>query len=951
MDNEDYLNQSAIRKAAKKESHPLPDWLEVGQYVFSTEHQQNVKVLGFLGHIVNCLVLGEPTHIEIDKLSPSTIEVKEFDVSKISHLTYASVATEWQTEIKDIQIFPGYDANCSPIPKNLHPSLKQALLQTGINEFYSHQIQAWNELNNEHSICITTPTASGKSNSFIPFAFHQALTKQRTSLFIYPLKALASDQFSKLEKLNQALPSHEQLFIAKCTGDVPLETRKGYFKGVKSPDIIVISPDVLHHLLYHANKSQLILLKDFLSRLNLIVCDESHTYISSFGIHFANLLRRLRLAAQNCGAKTDISRGGSGSAPVSSSSEVSSEPARAPSTGNLIEEINWVISTATISNPLELASQLTGLEPNEITLINESGARSYEKTLLVFNPQNSPNFTCTNLISSLLNFDLKGLVFVKARHTSKHIFSLLSYHHGGYISSVDLFYGSLRSEQRKERLEKLSTGETKILITTNCLEAGIDLPELDFVVLRGFSSLNSFWQRGGRCGRKSPGLIIFIPNSNNHIDYYYATQPQRLLSPVEKVKIQPNYPSILSRHLLCAAAEGGMTCEEVPQYFGDKSDLITAELLKQKQLRWSNRQRLCQKGYPHKDVSLRGIQDETISLIDVKTSRKIEEMSLYLAHKECHTGAIYLIAEEGKTHVWRCQKLDLKQKKALVQLEESSDKRTKPDIQLVVEPSYKLEEPKIVNTTIPNGNLRLIFYWGKVKRQVIGFKEVQLVYAPTRINRNCSHYHVPKAPQETRCPGCGWTLKQRLNTQEIEEFEFEQPLETTIEVPMFRIEVNETLAAAITNKAQAIKKALLKTYKDPDDIPHQLSPTFTSEPVHLALHSLCHLLTKTVPLLFLASHQDLSSYTEQRPANIGTSHRTIAYIFDSVHEGCGTTEALVNDWESCVEKALDLATNCDCGDNGCPRCLTEIGCPESNDGLSKLLGLWLLEQIGNPLFP
>ena len=921
MDSMDSLNQSAIREAVKQDIYPIPDWLEVGKYAFSTEHQRNVKVNGFLGHIANCLVSGETVHIEIEKLSPSTIEVTEFDISKISHLTYASVATEWQNEIKDIQIFPGDSAKSSTIPAEIHPSLKQALIQTGINEFYSHQLKAWNELNQGHSICITTPTASGKSNSFIPFAFHQALTKQRTSLFIYPLKALASDQYSKLIKLNQALPSQEQLFIAKCTGDVPLETRKNYFKGVKCPDIIVISPDVLHHLLYHTDKSQLVLLKDFLSRLNLIVCDESHTYISSFGIHFANLLRRLRLAAQNSGNSALRLRLG------------------------LVEEINWVISTATISNPLELASQLTGLSSNQITLINESGAKSHEKTLLVFNPQNSPNFASTNLISSLLNFDLKGLVFVNSRQTAKHIFSLLSYHHGGYISSVDLFYGSLRSEQRKERIEQLSNCETKILITTNCLEAGIDLPELDFVVLRGFSSLNSFWQRGGRCGRKSPGLIIFIPDSNNHIDYYYATQPQRLLSPVEKVKIQPNYPSILSRHLLCAAAEGGLNSDEVTQYFGDKSDLVTAELLKQKQLSWSLGKRLWKRGYPHKYVSLRGIQDETISLIDVKTSKILEEMSLYIAHKECHTGAIYLTASEGKTNVWRCKELDLKQNKAFLELENSSDKRTKPDVQLAVEPLSKLEDPKIVKTAIANGNLRLIFYWGKVKRQVMGFKELQLVYAPTCINRNCSHYQIPKASQVTKCPGCGWTLKQRLNTQEIEKFEFEPPLETTIEVPLLRIEVNETLATAITNKVIEIKKAILKSYKDPDDIPHQLSPTFTYEPVHLALHSLCHLLTKTVPLLFLASHQDLSSYTEQRPANIGTSHRTIAYIFDSVHEGCGTTEALVNDWDSCVEKALLLATNCDCGDMGCPRCLTEIGCPESNDGLSKLLGLWLLEQI------
>jgi hypothetical protein len=166
----------------------------------------------------------------------------------------------------------------------------------------------------------------------------------------------------------------------------------------------------------------------------MVVCDESHTYLSSFGIHFVNLLRRVRLACVNA--------------------------------GQVPKEIKWVISTATISNPLELASQLSGLSPNDITLIYQSGAKAHERTVLVFQPQNSPNFACANLLSSLLNYDLKGLVFVNARRTAKQIFSLLSHHHGGWINNVDLFYGSLKPAQRKKRLEKLSLGRNKIIITT-----------------------------------------------------------------------------------------------------------------------------------------------------------------------------------------------------------------------------------------------------------------------------------------------------------------------------------------------------------------------------------------------------------------------------------------------------------------------------------------------------
>ena len=47
MDSMDSLNQSAIREAVKQDIYPIPDWLEVGKYAISTEHQRNVKVNGF----------------------------------------------------------------------------------------------------------------------------------------------------------------------------------------------------------------------------------------------------------------------------------------------------------------------------------------------------------------------------------------------------------------------------------------------------------------------------------------------------------------------------------------------------------------------------------------------------------------------------------------------------------------------------------------------------------------------------------------------------------------------------------------------------------------------------------------------------------------------------------------------------------------------------------------
>ena len=87
------------------------------------------------------------------------------------------------------------------------------------------------------------------------------------------------------------------------------------------------------------------------------------------------------------------------------------------------------------------------------------------------------------------------------------------------------------------------------------------------------------------------------------------------------------------------------------------------------------------------------------------------------------------------------------------------------------------------------------------------------------------------------------------------------------------------------------------------------------------------------------------NYITNGSAKKGNADSTVVYFYDSVAEGCGMSEAVFNDIELVVEKALELVKICDCNEIGCPRCLTIHGCPEMNEGLSKLLGLWLLEVI------
>ncbi|MGH2413422.1 MAG: DEAD/DEAH box helicase, partial [Microcystaceae cyanobacterium] len=441
------LDHAALFQASQKVPSSLPTWLEVDQFVYWKEKNSVVRILGYIGRIVKIDNGGDTFSVESEQLAQLEPSNHTHDLSAISHLPFRELAQQYLDELGQVRLIGGTEPDLRPLPVAMHPSLQAAFKQVGIEQFYSHQLQAWAELEQGHSLALVTDTASGKSNCFIPMAFQQALSSAKTTLLIYPLKALALDQTEKLVTLNQSLPETLRLKIARCTGDVPLAQRKAYFQGTKCPDVILASPDVLHHLLYRTSSREFELWREFLKRLQMIVIDEAHSYISSFGIHLANVMRRLRLACDYAGGK---------------------------------EQIQWVVSTATLSNPLELASQFTAQPEEAIALIEHSGARRHERTLLSFKPQAAPNYLVASLVNRLSHLGLKSLVFVNARQSAKALYSLIHVQTKG-LANIDIFHGSLLAAKRHNLLERFSRGDLRTLISTNCLECGIDLPAIDVV--------------------------------------------------------------------------------------------------------------------------------------------------------------------------------------------------------------------------------------------------------------------------------------------------------------------------------------------------------------------------------------------------------------------------------------------------------------------------------------
>ena len=124
-------------------------------------------------------------------------------------------------------------------------------------------------------------------------------------------------------------------------GDTPGDARKAVrTRG----DIVVTNPDMLHQgiLPHHTKWAQ------FFESLRYVVIDEMHSYRGVFGSHVANVLRRLQRICRFYGT----------------------EPL-------------FILCSATIANPAELAGELIDAEVHAIT---ESGAPQGAKQLLLWNP-------------------------------------------------------------------------------------------------------------------------------------------------------------------------------------------------------------------------------------------------------------------------------------------------------------------------------------------------------------------------------------------------------------------------------------------------------------------------------------------------------------------------------------------------------------------------------------
>ncbi|WP_136796749.1 DEAD/DEAH box helicase [Desulfosediminicola ganghwensis] len=506
-------------------------------------------------------------------------------------------------------------------PTTLHPKLCEFLNTRGITELYSHQQQALSYVFAGEDVIAATPTASGKSMIYnLPVIDMLLRNQSGTALYLFPLKALAQDQLRVFSEFNEVLPEQKKRYAAIYDGDTSsYQRRRIREEGVP---ILMTNPEMLHLslLAYHGNWVH------FFNNLKYIVIDEVHTYRGVLGGHMAWILRRLQRIARYYGATPQ-----------------------------------FIMLSATIGNPAELAEKLTG-RPSE--LISSSGAPTAEKHMVLLNPWDSAAYTASQLLEAAVKRELRTIVYTQSRKMTELINIWTSPKLGKLSDKLSSYRAGFLPEERREIEQKLASGELYGVISTSALELGIDIGDLDICILVGYpGSIMATWQRGGRVGRAFRDSAIVLVAQEDALDQYYMRNPDDFFRRgVESAVLNPDNKAIMEQHLHCAAAELPLERDEsllTAQEVADSVDSLAnqAVLLQSADgnIWFSTRK------YPQRLVSLRGGGTQ-LSIINSESGEIIGEVDSGRAMKECHQGAVYI----HRARIWVVQSLDFEAREVVV---------------------------------------------------------------------------------------------------------------------------------------------------------------------------------------------------------------------------------------------------------------------------------------------
>ncbi|MDA0204878.1 MAG: DEAD/DEAH box helicase [Acidobacteria bacterium] len=638
--------------------------------------------------------------------------------------TFEAMHATPDSPITAIRRQPAREAEFVDLPATVDDRLGNALRKRGVEQLYSHQGEAFRQIQDGNNVVIVTPTASGKTLCYnLPVLNALLSDPDACALYLFPTKALSEDQLSAFNEMVDSMGSDIRAFT--YDGDTPGDARRAIRRRA---NVVLTNPDMLHAgvLPHHTKWAR------FFEKLQYIVVDELHTYRGVFGSHLANVFRRLRRICAFYGSNPQ-----------------------------------FICCSATIANPRELAEGLTELK---FAQVDRNGAPSGEKYFVCYNPpvvnrqlgiRRSYINEARRMAQVFLDRGRQTLVFANNRLATE---ILVRYLKDQYETSTDRverirgYRGGYLPRERREIERQLREGEILGVVSTSALELGVDIGSLDACVLAGYpGSIASTWQRAGRAGRRQSASVTVLVASSAPVDQYIIERPDYFFEATpERACINADNLEILVDHLKCAVFELPFTDGE-PYGTHETAELLN--FLKDVGVvhHAGNAWHWTSESYPADAINLRSISSDNFVVIDITGEAKvIGEVAFTAALTTLHEKAIYL--HQGR--LFHVEKFDYAERKAYVKSVECDYYTDAIDYtQVKILESF---DDRTLGALIANhGEVRL-------NRQIIGFKKLKFY---TNENVGAGDLQMPEQEMHTT------SFWLRFPSAYLESFEDTSPTE------------------------------------------------------------------------------------------------------------------------------------------------------------------------------
>ncbi|MFB6132968.1 MAG: DEAD/DEAH box helicase [Halanaeroarchaeum sp.] len=746
-------------------------------------------------------------------------------------------------QVSHERVVEGQEARTRSI--DIEDRLETGLAERGVDDLYEHQATAVEAIRDGENVVLSTPTASGKSLAYTIPAFERAMDHGGRTLYIAPQNALIADQEETLSALGADLGFGSRVSVAQYTGRLSDSEKRSIRE--RRPTVVLTTPDMLHYaLLPHAYR----LWDWFFRSLETVVVDEVHEYRGVFGSHVSLVFRRLNRVTDRFDA-----------------------------------DPQFVACSATIGNPVEHASAVTGQPEVRFRLVEDDASSRGPKRWLFWNPplhhggtgrRRSNHTDARHVFADLVQRGHQTLVFTRARqgaerYAKESASTLRERGESALANRIAAYQAALKPDRRRDLESDIDAGEIRGIWSTNALELGVDIGTLDALVLDGYpgTRMNTF-QRAGRAGRGDEESLVVLIAGEDQLDQYVMANPDVLFEgDPERAVVNPENEQLLDDHLAAAAREAWLDPgdEDVfgPTLPDRVSKLTEAGVLARRQtedgLRWT----YDGDGSPQHEMSLRSIDDRDVQLMD--RGNVVASLPLSDALRDAHEGAIY--HHQGRTY--EVTELDLDRDVATLSPTWADYHTT-----VLTDKEIRVEEDLDVRDPFPS-NVPVRFADVTMTERITGYERVDDTTGET-----LSRHTLSLPPQSLRTK--------------------------SIYVPI------------------------------PERIEGALRPNCDYEG---AIHAAEHAMIAMIPTLVLADRRDIGGLSTPMHPHTGGS---AIFIYDGYPGGVGLVREAFENVRQLVSETHEMIRSCSCSD-GCPACVQSPQCGNANDPLDRQGAIALLERF------